>query len=93
MLSDRVTIPCQMWLMDRMDRRTATIWGGVVMSVCMVGIGIIFASGLAQEYKAAKYTIIGLIYVSHGYMQEVLNVKQIFIAVCVSRSSPEGTAG
>jgi len=57
-----VTLPTQLFLMDRWGRRPSSIWGGAGMAVCMFTIGSLYASGGAK-LLAGKWTIIALIYI------------------------------
>ncbi|KAG8951288.1 hypothetical protein FRC04_006527 [Tulasnella sp. 424] len=56
-----VTIPAQLYLMDRWGRRPSIIWGGLSMGLCMLVIGSLYASG-GSKTTAGKWTIISLIY-------------------------------
>ncbi|KAG8968309.1 hypothetical protein FRC03_007965 [Tulasnella sp. 419] len=56
------TIPAQLYLMDKWGRRPSSIWGGALMSVCMIAIGMLYATGGSKTF-AGKWTIISLIYV------------------------------
>ncbi|KAK4688298.1 hypothetical protein P7C73_g1817, partial [Tremellales sp. Uapishka_1] len=82
-----VMIPCQFYLVDKVGRRPATIWGGVGMGVCMLTIGILFASGLADEHKAAKWTIIGLIYVCDSQDRMRLRAEYLSLHRCLLHST------
>ncbi|KIM25309.1 hypothetical protein M408DRAFT_331247 [Serendipita vermifera MAFF 305830] len=62
------TIPAQVYLMDKWGRRPSCITGGLVMCVCMVLIGAMYASG-ATAYDGGRWTVIVLIYILTTEMQ------------------------
>lgn len=48
--------------MDRWGRRSSTISGGLVMALCMVILGSIYAIGAGSD-KVGKWIAVGMIYV------------------------------
>ncbi|KAF8603936.1 hypothetical protein BDV93DRAFT_555953 [Ceratobasidium sp. AG-I] len=54
------TIPAQLYLLDKWGRRSSAIVGGLVMSVCMISIGSLYAAG-AQNGQG-RWAIIVFIY-------------------------------
>ncbi|PVF98768.1 general substrate transporter [Serendipita vermifera] len=56
------TIPAQFVLMDRWGRRPCCITGGLVMAVCMILIGSMYASGKVYE-AGGRWVVVSTIYI------------------------------
>ncbi|CAE6538207.1 unnamed protein product [Rhizoctonia solani] len=54
------TIPAQLYLLDKWGRRSSAIVGGLVMAVCMLAIGSMYAAG--ADAGQGRYAIIVFIY-------------------------------
>ncbi|CAE6475317.1 unnamed protein product [Rhizoctonia solani] len=54
------TIPAQIYLLDKWGRRSSAIVGGLVMTVCMLAIGSMYAAG--ADAGQGRYAIIVFIY-------------------------------
>ncbi|ELU37885.1 MFS sugar transporter [Rhizoctonia solani AG-1 IA] len=54
------TIPAQLYLLDNWGRRSSAIVGGLIMAVCMLAIGSMYAAG--ADAGQGKYAILVFIY-------------------------------
>lgn len=58
-----VTIPAFLFA-DKWGRRTSTLWGGVLLSSCMLAIGSLYASDSVHgSYGGGRWAVIVLIYI------------------------------